>query len=55
MYVDKFWGNNVEYRIYPVAGDYESYAELQNSGNLWRATQARDTITGILGEQYIYR
>ncbi|MBO4818648.1 MAG: CapA family protein, partial [Firmicutes bacterium] len=54
LYVDKYWGSNVEYRIYPVTGDYESIAELQNSGNAWRATQARNTITGILGAQYIY-
>ncbi len=55
VYVDKFWNPGVEYRIYPLSGDYASYSELNASGNLWRANQAKETITRILGEQYIYR
>ncbi len=55
MYVDKFWGDNLEYRIYPLVGDYTSGTELGISGNAWRADQALSTLTGILGEQYIYR
>ena len=55
IYVDKFWGANLEYRIYPLVGDYQSGSELGISGNAWRAEQALNTITGILGSQYIYR
>ena len=55
IYVDKFWNPGIEYRIYPLVGDYTSNTELNISGNAWRADQALNTITGILGDKYIYR
>ncbi len=55
VYVDKFWNPGVEYRLYPLVGDYVTGSELGISGNAWRAEQALNTITGIIGDQYIYR
>ena len=55
MYVDKYYADGWEYRIYPLVGDYVTGSELGYSGNSWRADQALSTLTGILGETYIYR
>ena len=55
LYVDKFWSSTAEYRIYPLVGDYASYSELKNSGNVGRADRAKKTVTGILGAEYIYK